>query len=474
MSIGSRLGTIHVLRGCVGVTLGIALLSGVLSVYLGHRVGAANNQQTQVSNAAANVQALYAEGLQMGQATRNILLDPSKPTAHKNFAVAEKSFANILDKLEQWNAADVGGAARAATLQTLNEDFLAHGKVQRRVHQLAVDGSFDEAKRVLNAEDTPLWRKYKETILSLRARLDQQSSESHQEAESMLGWSLVLAWSSGILMLGAVTVSFLATAGVSRRLQQGIVILRDASPEIANAAAQVASFSQALAASATEQAASLEQTTASTEQIQAMAAVARKNTEGATTLVQNSHRRLESVRASLDGTVQAVVAMNDASARVGNIIQVIEEIAFQTNILALNAAVEASRAGDAGMGFAVVADEVRNLAQRCAQAARDSTTLIEETGRRSSEGKERLDALATQVLEVAGDAGRIRDLVQTVGEGAAQQSTGIGQIALAMSTLSQTTQSAAASAEQGAAAATELDEQAHRLVDLVDQLSAAL
>lgn len=290
----------------------------------------------------------------------------------------------------------------------------------------------------------------------------------------MLGWSLVLAWSSGILMLGAVTVSFLATAGVSRRLQQGIVILRDASPEIANAAAQVASFSQALAASATEQAASLEQTTASTEQIQAMAAVARKNTEGATTLVQNSHRRLESVRASLDGTVQAVVAMNDASARVGNIIQVIEEIAFQTNILALNAAVEASRAGDAGMGFAVVADEVRNLAQRCAQAARDSTTLIEETGRRSSEGKERLDALATQVLEVAGDAGRIRDLVQTVGEGAAQQSTGIGQIALAMSTLSQTTQSAAASAEQGAAAATELDEQAHRLVDLVDQLSAAL
>lgn len=474
MSIGNRLGTIHVLRTCVGITLGIALFSGVLSIYLSYRVGAANEQQNQISNAAANVQAIYAEGLQMGQATRNILLDPAKPAAHKNFETAARSFAEIVARLEQWNAQDAGGAARASVLQSIREDSVAHGNVQRRVHQLAVEGSFDEAKRVLNAEDTPLWRKYKESILELRKRLDEQSQASHTEAKAMLSWSLALAWMSGIVLFSAAAVSFFATAGVSRRLQNGIAILHEAAPEIANAAAQVASSSQALASGATEQAASLEQTSASAEQIQAMANAARKNAHGATDLVQNSHRQLETVRGSLDGTVQAIVAMNESSGRVGNIIHVIEEIAFQTNILALNAAVEASRAGDAGMGFSVVADEVRNLAQRCAQAARDSAALIEETSRRSREGKERLDTLAAQILEVAGDADRIRDLVQTVGEGSVQQSAGIEQITRAMTLMSQTTQTAAASAEQSAAAATELDEQAQRLVDLVDHLCAAL
>lgn len=474
MTIQDRLGTIHVLRTCVALTLVVSFLSGALSIYLSYRVGAANERQTQISAAAADVQGLYAEGLQMGQATRNILLDPAKTAAHKNFATAESSFAEIADRLNKWNAQDSGGGARAAAIQSIREAFVSHGKVQRRVHQLAVNGEFEEAKRVLNADDTPLWRAYKEAILSLRKKLDEQSAESHAEAKAMLGWSLALAWASGILLLSAAALSFVAANGVSRRLRNGIATLHESAPEIANAASQVASSSQALAAGATEQAASLEETSASAEQIQAMANAARKSAHSATDLVQNSHRQLENIRGSLDGTVQAIVAMNESSARVGNIIHVIEEIAFQTNILALNAAVEASRAGDAGMGFAVVADEVRNLAQRCAQAARDSTALIEETSRRSREGKERLDALAAQVLQVTGDSGRIRDLVQSVGEGAVQQSSGIEQITRAMTLMSQTTQSAAASSEQGAAAATELDEQTQRLVNLVDELSAAL
>jgi methyl-accepting chemotaxis protein/methyl-accepting chemotaxis protein-1 (serine sensor receptor) len=157
---------------------------------------------------------------------------------------------------------------------------------------------------------------------------------------------------------------------------------------------------------------------------------------------------------------------------VAKIIKVLDEIAFQTNILALNAAVEAARAGEAGMGFAVVADEVRNLAQRCAQAAKDTAALIEESIVKSNDGKTKVDQVAVAIRAITEESAKVKTLVDEVSLGSQEQTRGIEQVAKALTQMEQVTQQSAAHAEESAAAAEELTAQASTLMEVVHQLSA--
>ena len=138
--------------------------------------------------------------------------------------------------------------------------------------------------------------------------------------------------------------------------------------------------------------------------------------------------------------------------------------------MALNAAVEAARAGEAGMGFAVVADEVRNLAQRCAQAAKDTADLIEDSIHRSNGGKAKVDQVAIAVRAITAESGKIKVLVDEINLGSVEQSRGIDQISRAITQMEQVTQSSAASAEEGAAAAEQLNAQAETMTDVVGRL----
>jgi methyl-accepting chemotaxis protein/methyl-accepting chemotaxis protein-1 (serine sensor receptor) len=170
-----------------------------------------------------------------------------------------------------------------------------------------------------------------------------------------------------------------------------------------------------------------------------------------------------------------IVAMDDiktSSDKVSKIIKVINEIAFQTNILALNAAVEAARAGEAGMGFAVVADEVRSLAQRCAQAAKDTADLIEESIAKSYDGKNKVDQVAVAIRAITEESAKVKTLVDEVSVGSTEQTRGIEQIAKALTQMEQVTQQSAANAEESAAAAEQLTAQASTLMEVVGQLHA--
>jgi len=186
--------------------------------------------------------------------------------------------------------------------------------------------------------------------------------------------------------------------------------------------------------------------------------------------MQQTENSAVDVNQTLDRMVEKMKEIDSSSNKIARIIKVIDEIAFQTNILALNAAVEAARAGEAGLGFAVVADEVRNLAQRCAQAARDTAELIEESIETSRDGNVRLDRMAGAVRTMTGNSNRVKGLVDEVNIGSQEQARGMEQIARAVLQMEQVTQKTAAGAEQSASAGTELDTHATGLRGLVQEM----
>jgi len=276
-----------------------------------------------------------------------------------------------------------------------------------------------------------------------------------------------------VLVLIALAVGagiFLIVHNASEALKRLAARLSQSAEQVSGAAERVSKSSQSLAEGASRQAAALEETSASTEEI---LSITRKNADHALQvagLMQQSAEGAGEVNHSLDRMVAQMKEIDTSSNKIARIIKVIDEIAFQTNILALNAAVEAARAGEAGLGFAVVADEVRNLAQRCTQAARDTTGLIEESIDTTRDGNSRLDQMAGSVRAMTDNAGRVKCLVDEVSQGNQEQARGMEQISHAVLQMQEVTQAAANNAEQGASAGNELNGHADGLRTLVHEM----
>ncbi len=195
-----------------------------------------------------------------------------------------------------------------------------------------------------------------------------------------------------------------------------------------------------------------------------------ENSVAAARLMADVARQVTESNTSLEAMVQSMSGIRESSAKVARIIRTIDEIAFQTNILALNAAVEAARAGAAGMGFAVVADEVRNLAQRSAQAAKDTTSLIDEAASNASDGNARVQEVVQRITTISGSIVEAKRLVDEVSNASRQQVEGIQQVTQTLSQMERVTQSTAASAQAGAAASADLNDQAAQAMASVASL----
>jgi len=303
----------------------------------------------------------------------------------------------------------------------------------------------------------------------LAAELMETALKDNSAKEALGTWTAVTMI---IFALAVGGIILFVVRHINGSLRKAISDLSEGAGQVASAAGQISSSSQSLAQGSSEQAASLEETSSSSEEINSMARKNAENSQAANALVVQSQQKFEETNRSLESMVSAMGDIKSSSDKVSKIIKVIDEIAFQTNILALNAAVEAARAGEAGMGFAVVADEVRNLAQRCAQAAKDTAALIEESIIKSNDGQTKVSQVAVAIQAMTEQSASVKTLVDEVSLGSQEQTRGIEQISKALTQMEQVTQQSAATAEESAAAAEELTAQASALMEVVHQLSA--
>ncbi|MDD5030482.1 MAG: methyl-accepting chemotaxis protein [Rhodoferax sp.] len=237
-----------------------------------------------------------------------------------------------------------------------------------------------------------------------------------------------------------------------------------ASQQIAAATNDLSNRTEQAAANLEQTAAAMEQQTASVKQNSDTAHQASQLTLGATQVAEKGGEVMTNVKATMD-------LITASSRKIADIIQVIDGIAFQTNILALNAAVEAARAGQQGRGFAVVATEVRSLAGRSAVAAKEIKALIDDSVSKVESGSRQVAEAGQTMNEVVAQVKRVNDLMNEITTASQEQSQGITQVGMAVAQLDQMTQQNAAMVEQSSAAATSMDEQAQRLVDAVKVFS---
>jgi methyl-accepting chemotaxis protein len=420
---------------------------------------------------------IKAAVLSIRMANRGVLLFSSidsKETMEKTEKAFNKGVSVLNERIGEMRPL-LAGEEGTALLNEIESGAQSYIQNHRNLYAMCQLGKSKEAATTDSGRGVVIGTRMSDTAEKLQELQLQRSREALRRSAVLNRVSNGVTSGLIALSIAVALAILLGLRGTNRTLQQATAELVEEASQVSEAALQVSSTGQSLAQGASEQAASLEETSASSEQI---ASMAHRNTESSgkcAQLMAVVDRRVSEANASLSEMAASMQEITTAGDRISRIIKVIDGIAFQTNILALNAAVEAARAGEAGLGFAVVADEVRNLAQRSAQAAKDTTELIETSNSKSHEGSSKLTRVTSVIDSITESISQVKILVQEVNLGSQEQMRGVDQIAKAILHMQQLTQDTASKAEESAGAGEELSgqvasvrESVGRLSDLID------
>ncbi len=326
----------------------------------------------------------------------------------------------------------------------------------------------DDIEKAAVQHAAELDKKVQAQSAAVQQQVDAVRHATRQKVKQVLK---IIMLASVLVLAVALLVTYLFTRiSIARPVQRIIEGLSQSAEAVAAASGQVSGAGQSLAEGSSEQAASIEETSSSLEEMSSIAKQNAGHAGQANTFMTETGQIVERANASMKGLNVSMEEIAKASTETSKIIKTIDEIAFQTNLLALNAAVEAARAGEAGAGFAVVADEVRNLAIRAAEAAKNTTGLIEDTTRKIQQGSEQAADTNRAFQQVTESAAKAAALVNEIAAASSEQAQGASQIAAAVAEMDKVTQSNAATAEEAAAASEEMSAQAEQMNALVRDL----
>lgn len=256
---------------------------------------------------------------------------------------------------------------------------------------------------------------------------------------------------------------------LAKDMSETLSQIRMAANQVAGGSEQVSYGAQNLSQGATEQASSIEELSASINEISLQIKKSAENSSNANRMANDAASAIQSSNEQMQILMVSMDKINTKSTEISKIIKTIEDIAFQTNILALNAAVEAARAGAAGKGFAVVADEVRNLAGKSADAAKNTTALIEDSVKSIIEGVKLANDTANDLLGAVENVMNTKELIFEITRSTGEQANSISQVTIGVEQISSVVQTNSATSEESAAASEELSSQANLMKDLVDR-----
>jgi methyl-accepting chemotaxis protein len=377
-----------------------------------------------------------------------------------------------IDAASEVYKANIVAPEDRSNFEKLTELRSAYVEARTAYIALVRQGNAGAASALLLERVDPAYARFKDQIAVMLKWNQTDASKAVAEMVHTSTRATLTAISTVFVsVLIGIGLGWIIIRGTNRMLKRVASSLSDGASQVSSAAAQVSSSSQSLAEGASEQAASLEETSSSLEEMSSMTRRNAENADKANELAKETRAAADKGASDMQVMTSAMDAIKDSSDETAKIIKTIDEIAFQTNILALNAAVEAARAGEAGMGFAVVADEVRNLAQRSAQAAKETSAKIQNSLDRTAQGVEISSKVAAALNEITSKVRQVDELIAEVAGASREQTQGITQINTAVGQMDKVTQSNAANAEESAAAAEELNAQAgvmkHSVADLL-------
>ena len=415
----------------IGLTLvvgGLAFLYGTrLSQELQTAVDVVARKQLlagRVSTAASDM-----TSLERGIAFSAVLSQANKmETLKRQFSEAATLASSDMRELDRLSNSE-GAKNTIRELEKAHEAALsAHAEMLKLLSSQQMDLALQKFESEVAPRLQNIATAAKRMIETQSQDLERMSAAARQEKAT-----------TNILMTSLLALGVLAGVLVLITLRNGTAALRGltgevnvCAKEVSQASKQISSASQSLSVGASRQASSLEETSASSQEMSSMTQTNADNSRRAAEVMSEVDREVQGANQTLEQMKSSMAEINASSEKIAKIIKVIDEISFQTNILALNAAVEAARAGDAGMGFAVVADEVRRLAQRCAQAAKDTAGLIEESIGKSSEGSAKLNHVSDAVIRITTSANRVKQLVDELNTSSQEQARGVDHIATAL------------------------------------------
>ncbi len=496
----------------------LALLLAVAVGWRGTQAGAqAADNQERFSDAMLTLKQaeirMWDNRVALAVAHRNLLRGDAPASVKGQADRAEKAMADadkILTSVVQ--TLPPGLQEQRALADSMLTKFRAYTVLVNRGGVGLVGGNEAEySGKDIVTERNKLLAEMEELMQQLFKAAKDRSAEQHDESERLLAWSRALAVAllvlSAALVVGCwlfinhrVVAPLQQVGELMDRVAQGdlttridtqstneigrllrsvstmqaglasmVTQVRQGVEEINTGAREIALGNSDLSGRTEQQAASLEETAASMEELSSTVKQNADNARQANQLASGSMDVAQRGGAVVDEVVATMKAISDSSTKMADIVNVIDSIAFQTNILALNAAVEAARAGEQGRGFAVVASEVRALAQRSAAAAKEIKDLISDSVGKVGAGSAQVERAGATMQDIVASVRRVTDIMGEISAASIEQSSGIDQVNLAVSQMDQATQQNAALVEQASAAASSLEDQAQRLNAAVAQ-----